>query len=970
METDAPVWAIQVRTKLPSTNESELPSFLREFTDVFPSESPTSLPPSRAVQHFIDFIPGSSLPNLPHYRLNPAHSAELQRQVEDLLRRGLIRESQSPCAVPALLAPKKDGTWRLCVDCRAINRITVRYRFPIPRIDDLLDQLAGALFFSKLDLRNGYHQVRIREGDEWKTAFKTGEGLYEWLVMPFGLSNAPSTFMRLMNEVLRPFACKFVVVYFDDILIYSHSIEEHQCHLQMVCAKLQQERLFANLAKCSFLSSAVTFLGFIITPAGIAVDPAKTSAIQAWPTPQSLFDARSFHGLAQFYQRFIRNFSAIAAPLTDLFRRDQFAWNPSADRAFQQLKLALSTAPVLRLPNFLKLFDVATDAYGVGIGAVLSQDTHPVSYFSEKLNEAKVRYSNYDRELYVVVQAVRYWRHYLLHKEFTLYSDHDALRFLHSQRKLNARHARWTEILQEYTFSLRHKPGRDNKVADALSRRQHNLQISQAAITGFDRLPLLYHDCPDFREIWQATQTSAGHPSDSTTPPQDYRADSGYLFFRDRLCVPAGSTQDFLIWELHGGGLAGHFGVTKTLQAVEARYYWPNLRRDVRRLLGRCSTCTVGKMTKQNTGLYLPLPVPSAPWQDVSIDFVLGLPRTRRQFDAVLVIVDRFSKMAHFVACSKTTDAPHTARLFFNEVVRLHGVPRSIVSDRDVRFTSSFWKTLWRLMGTTLKFSTAFHPQTDGQTEVTNRSLGNLLRCLIQENTDAWDELLPRAEFANNASQHRATGYSPFQVNTGRVPNLPVDLISLPTADVYSAEAHTYATDLTDLHQQVHDKITAYNAKIKIATDAHRRPNELQEGSLVMVRLRPERYAAKRAHKLQPRAADPFHVHRKINPNAYDIAIPPEWGIPTTFNVGDLLPYPGPLEVPSEPGLPPDSTKSSLLEPEENDGPHSPANSETGVDNPSVPARAEEDDTALDERTERPRRLAKRTTQFSDCVYY
>ena len=409
VENDAPVWAIQVRTKLPNTSESKLPSFLREFADVFPSESLASLPPSRAVQHFIDFIPGSSLPNLPHYRLNPAQGAELQRQVEDLLRRGLIRESQSPCAVPALLTPKKDGTWRLCVDCRAINRITVRYRFPIPRINDLLDQLAGAAIFSKLDLRNGYHQVRIREGDEWKTAFKTGEGLYEWLVMPFGLSNAPSTFMRLMNEVLRPFAGKFLVVYFDDILIYSRSIEEHQLHLRTVCAKLQQERLFANLAKCSFLNSSVTFLGFIITPAGIAVDPAKTSTMQAWPTPQSIFEAQSFHGLAQFYRRFIRNFSAIAARLTDLFRRDQFPWNPSTDRAFQQLKVALSTAPVLRLPDFSKLFDVAADASGVGIGVVLSQDTHLVSYFSEKLNEAKVRYFNYDREVYVVVQALRYW---------------------------------------------------------------------------------------------------------------------------------------------------------------------------------------------------------------------------------------------------------------------------------------------------------------------------------------------------------------------------------------------------------------------------------------------------------------------------------------------------------------------------------------------------------------------------------
>ena len=276
-------------------------------------------------------------------------------------------------------------------------------------------------------------------------------------------------------------------------------------------------------------------------------------------------------------------------------------------------------------------------------------------------------------------------------------------------------------------------------MADALSRRQHTLQISQAAITGFDRLPLIYKDCPDFRETWQATQLTNSPlvlpRLGATTPHNEYRAEAGFLFFRDRLCIPAGSTRDFLVWELHGGGLAGHFGITKTLQALEARYYWPQLCHDVRCMVGRCSTCTIGKLTKQNMGQYLPLPVPSEPWQEVSLDFVLGLPRTRRQFDAILVVVDRFSKMAHFIACSRTADAAHTAKLFFNEVVRLHGVPRNIVSDREVRFTSNFWKTLWRLMGTTLRFSTAFHPQTDGQTKVTNRTLGNLLRCLIQENT-------------------------------------------------------------------------------------------------------------------------------------------------------------------------------------------------------------------------------------------
>ena len=563
------------------------------------------------------------------------------------------------------------------------------------------------------------------------------------------------------------------------------------------------------------------------------MDPVKTTTIRDWPTPRSVFDVRSFHGLAQFYWRFIRNFSSLASPLTDVFWQTQFNWNPATERAFQQLKLALTIAPVLQLRDFNKLCDIATDASRTGIGVVLSQDTHPVSYFSEKLNDAKGRYSNYDRELYAVVQSLKFWQHYLLHQEFTLYSDHDALRFLHSQKKLSALHQRWMEFLQEFTFSLRHRPGGDNRIADALSRRHHTLQISQAAITGFDQLPLLYANCPDFQEAWQSA-------AQSTTPFEGYQEEAGYLFFHNRLCIPAGSTRDFLIWELHGGGLAGHFGITKTLSALEDRYYWPHLHRDVRRLIVRCSICTISKLTKQNSGPYLPLPVPESPWQEVSLDFVLGLPRTRRQQHSILVVVDRFSKMAHFIACSKTTDASHTARLFFNEVVLLYGIPRSIVSDHDVRFTSSFWKTLWRLMETTLKFSTAFHPQRDGQTEVTNRTLGNLLRCLVQGNTTAWDELLPRAEFTYNASEHRATRYSPFRITTVKDRNLPVDLLPLPTPSAYSTEAITLATDLTALHQQVHDRLTEYNNKVKTAIDEHRHSREFQEGDMVMIKLRPE----------------------------------------------------------------------------------------------------------------------------------
>ena len=965
LEENAPMWAIQVRTKESAGTAEGFPAFLHDYSDIFSAELPDQLPPERTIQHFIDFIPGASLPNLPHYRLSSSQSAELQRQIEELLRRGFIRESHSPCAVPALLAPKKDGSWRLCVDCRAINRITVRYRFPIPRIDDLLDQLSGATVFSKLDLRNAYHQVRIRAGDEWKTAFKTGGGLYEWLVMPFGLSNAPSTFMRLMNDVLRPYCGKFAVVYFDGILIYSQTTAAHKGHLQIICAKLQEEKLFANVSKCAFLRSSIDFLGFVISAAGISVDPSKTAAIRDWPTPTTTFDVRSFHGLAQFYRRFVRNFSSLAAPLTDLLKLNRFEWNATAERAFQQIKVALTTAPVLRLPDFDKLFDVATDASGLGIGAVLSQELHPISFFSEKLSEPKSRYSNYDRELYAVVQALKFWRHYLIHREFTIYSDHEALRYLHSQQKLSARHGRWVEILQEFSFSLRHRPGRENKVADALSRRQHTLQVSQAAITGFDRLPLIYQDCPDFR----------AYLGSIATHQPNYRVEAGYLFFRDRLCIPSGSTRDFLIWELHGGGMAGHFGVTKTIQATESCYYWPPLRRDVRRIIGRCSICTIGKLTKQNTGQYLPLPVPDSPWQEVSLDFVLGLPRTRRQLDAILVVVDRFSKMAHFIACAKTTDAAHTARLFFNKIVRLHGVPRSIVSDRDVRFTSNFWKALWHHMGTTLQFSTAFHPQTDGQTEVTNRSLGNLLRCLVQENTATWDELLPRAEFAYNSSHHRATGYSPFQINTRQNPNLPVDLVSLPTQQHYSPDAFNYATKLTEIHQLVKERIAAYNTKIKGTVDARRQPGVFKQGDLVMIRLRPERYVMEKAHKLHPRAAGPFPIRRVINPNAYDVAIPSKWGISSTFNICDLVAYQGTLNIPLEPGLPPHSTEPSLSAPAENDGADPLAKDittnepETGAE-PGPDVGANEETEEIMGRKGRPQRLAKPTTKISDYYYY
>jgi ribonuclease HI len=368
----------------------------------------------------------------------------------------------------------------MCVDYRALNEVTIKNKYPIPRIDDLFDQLKGAKYFSKIDLRSGYHQLKIKESDIPKTAFVTRYGQYEFTVMSFGLTNAPAYFMNLMNKVFMDELDKFVVVFIDDILIYSKSAAEHEQHLRVVLEKLRTHRLYAKFSKCEFWLEKVAFLGHILTAEGVSVDPEKVEAVSNWRQPTNVGEIRSFLGLAGYYRRFIEGFSKIARPMTELLKKEKkFVWTEACEKSFQELKKRLTTAPVLTLPDNQRDFVIYCDASRQGLGCVLMQDGRVVAYASRQLRPHEQNYPTHDLELAAVVHALKIWRHYLIGNKCEVYTDHKSLKYIFTQPDLNLRQRRWLELVKDYNLEIHYHPGKANVVADALSRKLHGSKDPQ-----------------------------------------------------------------------------------------------------------------------------------------------------------------------------------------------------------------------------------------------------------------------------------------------------------------------------------------------------------------------------------------------------------------------------------------------------------------------------------------------------------
>ena len=781
---DYMAYIAKITQEPPSENprDPRLKKLLQDYKDVFPEKLPVQLPPERAIDHKIETIPGAEPPSRPPYRMAPIQLQELDRQLKELLQQGLIQPSVSPYGAPVLFVRKKDGSSRLCVDYRALNQITVKNRYALPRIDDLMDQLQGARYFSKIDLRSGYHQVPIAPDDVPKTAFRTRYGHYEFRVLPFGLTNAPATFMRLIHDVLRPYLDQFVVAYLDDILIYSKTKHDHYEHLRTILELLRKQKLYAKPSKCEFLKEQLNFLGHLVSAKGITPDPEKLAVINDWPPLRSVKEVQSFLGLANYYRRFVPAFATIAKPLTMLLQKDvNFRWTDSEQASFDEIKRLLTSAQVLQLPDPQRPFIVSTDASNYAIGAVLQQrdehgNIHPVAFESKTLNPAELRYPIREKELRAIIHALDKWRPYLFGNRVIIQTDHESLRYLKTQPKLTPRLARWLDFLEEFDYEIQYKPGKDNVVPDAISRRPDLHDHAEA----IDMIQIQLEQ-PILQEIKDTTRTDDFAKEiieqlGQTEPPRHvarhFTEQDGFLLFEDRIYVPKPCRFEILK-NHHDTPLAAHGGFHKTYELISRDYYWPNMSKEIKRYVLTCDACQRNKTrTTLPNGLLQPLPIPHEPWQEVTLDLITSLPRTQRNHDAVIVFVDKLTKMIHIAPTQTQCSAVQVARLFLHHVIRLHGVPQRIISDRDPRFTSRFWQELHRLFGTKLNISTAAHPQTDGQTERANRILEEMLRAYVNYKTDDWDLWLDTAEFAYNNSINATTQSTPFRLNYGRDPTM------------------------------------------------------------------------------------------------------------------------------------------------------------------------------------------------------
>lgn len=977
-----------------------LPPELQQYQHVFEDAKATILPSHRQIDHAIELEKGKQPPFGPIYPLSPKELEVLKTYIKDGLNNNRIRPSKSPAGAPILFVPKKDGSLRLCVDYRGLNKVTIKNRYPLPLISELLDRVTGAKWFTKLDIKDAYHRIRIKKGDEWKTAFRTRYGHYEYLVLPFGLTNAPATFQTYIQQSLHDILDVFCVAYLDDILIFSPDRETHTFHVLQVLQRLETANLWVKLSKCSFYQQEVDYLGFIISDKGVGMDRNRVKTIQEWPEPQTYHDIQVFLGFCNFYRRFIHRYSAIAAPLTALLRGSKDGRKPgkanltdNEKRAFRNLIHAFEDAPLLRHYDPTRRIRLETDASQVAMAGILSQPDdegkyHPVAFWSRKFKGPELDYGTPDQEMMAIVESFKHWRHYLEGNphQIEVLSDHQNLRTFMNQPKLSGRQARWCMYLAPFDFLISHRPGKRNP-ADAPSRRPDYtvetverpnwLPSLQTKLAVVERLGINQEGLPSYpvwvEQVLTRSQTARdlvttekkdpkgapplqkeqevpneaeetqfllrnvaraaaskedvyeGTPStpllkvvetlqlkDKDAIMRRRRVESQRLpsnskwsvrhnvvCYDGKLLIPdQKALKQELLSIYHTDPLAGHFGIGRTKELLRRKFYWKNLDNDVREYIADCTICKANITPRHKPyGKLESLPIPQGPFEELSMDFITGLPLVRHkeeEVDAILVIVDRYTKYSLVFPVSSTINSAQLAHLFHNEVELKFGAPSGIVSDRGPVFTSQFWADLCYLSRIKRRLSTAFHPQTDGQTERMNQTLEQYLRCFVNEEQTNWPALLNTAQFAMNQARNATTGISPAEAlleynpefhlriednssQTGDKPLVPAAKQRLEKLEEVRKRLEKHYQQAVETHQKY------YNQK--------HTPLHLKTRSLVGLSTKNLRFASKK-RKLIPKYIGPFRVLGSVGKQAYRLQLPTKYDrLHNVFPVSLLEPW-------------------------------------------------------------------------------
>lgn len=907
---------------IPLTDEG-IPFQLSEFADVFVKSQVKSvtIPPRRpGIDMEINLDPTKPLPEpAKAYRLSNENEAVRQAYVQSALKNQWIRESNSPVAAGFFVVEQANGKKRSCGDYRALNAITLKDRFPMPSIDEMLDELEGSILFTQLDMPDAYHQLRIREGDEWKTAFRTADGLYEYQVVCFGLTNAPSVFQRFIRSLLKG---ENLTVrwnsYLDNIIVYYKDksgdkhvtpdiLEEHLKHVAMVLQIMRDNNLTLRAKKCTFAASWVDFLGFILSTNGMKMQPEKVKAVLDWSKPRTLKELQSFLGFTNFYRRFIKDYAGITKPLTACTKtRKKFELTQDAEQSFNKLKTLFTSAPVLSQFNYTRQTRIETDCSDWALGSVVNQlqsdnEYHPIFYRSRQLADAELNYEVHDKELLAIIDTLRTHRSNLLSldKPFVICCDHKNLKYFLTKKELTARQMRWAILMADFDFTIEFIPGKDNVAADALSRRDYvsrqdatisrTRQMFRVANNDLKfNLPevksLIPGDLEEFPLVMHHNETL-----NSRVVPHMLAVRQVSLDITDKEQIFRRAHDDPFT--------GGHLGFRKTLDKLKRRnHHWIGINGELRRYIGNCQKCIQAKARRHKPyGLLHPLPVPLQPWDEVSMDFITSLPLSEG-YDTILVIKDRYTKMVHFIPVKATISSKDLAQIALENWIKLHGIPTHITSDRDKLFIHGFWHDLCRLLRIEQRLSSAYHPQTDGSSEVVNQMIEQYIRIYGNYAQNDWSKWLPLCEFTYNNSVNASTKVTPFWACYSYHPR-DINLKEVKSSDIARKDVEDLSKSVQELHNHLRE--TLFETQNQYSIQANKRriaAPQFEIGSNVYLNrkniktLRPK-------FKFDSRFLGPFEVIEKIGNDAYRLRLPSQWKIHNVFHVsllepGQTNPYP------------------------------------------------------------------------------